>query len=199
VTAGTHKQSILTKLRTRGKIIVNTGKRTASLEGGTQMKRFLLAIGLSFFLTSFAFAGESISLGNVAITLGDQKAAILRELEKSYRVQEDSVHPGSFFKKNSRMSGTIEFANNDKVFSVSKDWGAFGESEAVETVRAVMGAMTSLGDRLAYVSLRTIRGPQLTIEVVKWSSGTKEIREVEIVLSAERGHRSIHISEHLYR
>lgn len=166
------------------------------------MKRFLLAIVVSFFLTSFAFAGESISLGNVAITLGDQKAAILAELEKSYRVQEDSVHPDSFFifdKKNSRMSGTIEFANNDKVFSVSKDWGAFGESEAVETVRAVMGAMTSLGDRLAYVSLRTIRGPQLTIEVVKWSSGTKEIREVEIVLSEERGHRSIHISEHLYR
>jgi hypothetical protein len=166
------------------------------------MKVFLVAIGLSFFLTSFAFAGESISLGNVAITLGDQKAAVLAELEKHYRVEEDSVHPGSFFifdKKNSRMSGTIEIANNDEVFSVSKHWGAFSESEAAETVRAVMGAMASLNNRLAYVSLRRIRGPELTIEVLKWSSGTKEIREVEIIFSGERGHRAIHISEHLYR
>jgi hypothetical protein len=165
------------------------------------MKGFMLTIGLLFILTTFAFAEDSISLGKVDVKLGDQKAAILAELEKSYRVQEDSVHPGSFFifdRMNSRMMGAIEFTN-DKVFSVSKSWGAFGETEGLETIRALIGAMASLAHRLAYVSLQRMSGPQLTTEAVKLSSGTKDIREVEIVLSEQGGHRSIHVSEHLNR
>lgn len=165
------------------------------------MKGFMLTICLLFGLAHFASAEDCISLGKVDIELGAQESEVLAEVEEFYRIQEDGVYAGSFFvfdRKSSRMMGTITFANKS-VFSVSKSWGVFGDTEGFETMRAVIGAMASLAHRSAYVSLRRISDPQLTIEAVKLSSGTKDIREIEIILSEQRGNTSIHVSEHLHR
>ena len=165
------------------------------------MKGLMLTICLLLGLAPFAFAEDCISLGKVDIALGDQEAGILAEVEQFYHMQEDSVHPGSFFifdRKSSRIMGIITFANN-KVFSVSKSWGVFGETEGSEIMRALIDATASLAYRSAYVSLRRMSDPQLTIEAVKFSSGTGDIREVEIILTEQRGNTSIHVSEHLHR
>jgi hypothetical protein len=165
------------------------------------MKGFMLTICLLLGLAHFAFAEDCISLGKVDIELGDLKAEILAEVEEFYRIQEDSASPGSFFvfdRKSSRMIGTITFADNS-VFSVSKSWGVFDEAGGLEIMKALIGAIASLAHRTAYVSLQRMNDPQLTMEAIKLSSGTRDIREIEIIFTEQRGHVSIHVSEHLHR
>jgi hypothetical protein len=148
------------------------------------IKNYILTLLFFIILTTYSFAQDSITLGDVSVKLGDKKVDIISMFEKSHEI-ENLEHRVFVRGKDGHVLGFLSF-ENDELTDVSKHYGHFYEKESLQIVKALIEALSSVTDENKPVQIsvtRTTRADDYSGKVVL-STGK---RSLEFALKANKG------------
>jgi len=102
----------------------------------------------------------------------------LPKIKEIYSIKETSNLQGFFLVSDREGSsiGSIQF-RDDKVVVVNKDWGTFKETEGLQIVKSIFGALSLFADKNVSTKIASHKtsAPMITTEGVTLYSGRHEI------------------------
>lgn len=127
-------------------------------------KHLTIAIIILLFSQAICMAGSnSVNIGNISVSLGDQKQTVITKLWNGYELIPDKNLEGNYLviaKKGYSLESPISITfKNGEVYSITKTSKEFSNTELAEKLIAIME--TLLKEKNNTASIEVIRGKDL--------------------------------------
>jgi hypothetical protein len=167
------------------------------------MRRWL-AIGLMACMVSEARAAD-FSIGSFVVSLGADKATLLKDAQSRYRLIPVQGNPNLVFlserQPSGRVVGSVTFTG-EKLTAASRNWGSFTGREAVVDVgKALFGAVESVisqTDQSAIVSTKTHRIPGAEFKSIYYEFPGRRIYVTITDADAANGGKQLSVEESIF-
>jgi hypothetical protein len=162
--------------------------------------------GLLLFLINSTSIAQSLAIGGVSLSLGDEEAGVTKTLRSRFHLVPVTGQSGIFFiserpPPNVEIIGGVGFMDG-RVRWLQRTWGAFDSKvHPAEVSRALFAAVESasnaVGTTTAEVSTDVQRSPGLDYKTVKFRFGNRTVTVGTTDGDAKNGGQQVRIEENI--